>query len=208
MTTEDASLLTSFRRAFKANGWPTWPHAIQLSPDLQSYARQINREDPSIILPKARDVLVKTALDDDTFTQIYNNLEDNLIQPIYGSNQIESAGSSWEITVRLCRAIFRGLPIPDLDLEEKEGGGHSPEYEEYVAYLESAHRNCDKAEVIRPRREVTQHAEALVYLITQVVFDGRDLTEELILKTHAILCERLGGVKTKTISRDDTGLAA
>ncbi|PTD05730.1 hypothetical protein HYE67_000583 [Fusarium culmorum] len=44
---------------------------------------------------------------------------DELARMVYGSNMIE-AGGGCDITVKLCKAIFRGEKVPE-DIDERDG---------------------------------------------------------------------------------------
>ncbi|OQE40977.1 hypothetical protein PENCOP_c005G03879 [Penicillium coprophilum] len=98
-----------------------------------------------------------------------------------GSNMIEKAGSSSEITLKLCLAIFRGQEIPE-EIEEQDQG--------YLLLKESLiHRNLptDTSAVLRGRGEVVQHAKAAAFMIDQLCIRGQDLSEEILLEAHRIL---------------------
>ena len=136
--------------------------------------------DRALIIAKARDASVGAA-SGNIFSEMWTEIEEGLVTLVYGSNKIESAGNSLGITVKLCRDVFRGKSVV-VDIEEG-----SAEYKEHVDHLKQTQRASDKSSVIRSRIEVIQHAKALNFLIDQVVLNGYDLTEELILHTHAIL---------------------
>lgn len=112
---------------------------------------------------------------------MWAEIEEGLVTLVYGSNKIESAGSSLGITIKLCRHVFQGKPV-SVDIDEG-----SPEYKEHADHPKQTQRKSDKSGVIRSRMEVIQHAKALSFLIDQVLLNAHDLTEELVLHTHAIL---------------------
>lgn len=136
--------------------------------------------DPANIIAKARQASIGAA-SGSSYADMWSEIEEGLITLVYGSNKIESAGSSLGITINLCRDIFRGKSVL-IDIKDT-----SPEFKDHVDYLKQSQQSSDKTAVIRSRLEVVQHAKALNFLIDQVVLDGHDLTEELILHTHAIL---------------------
>lgn len=105
-------------------------------------------------------------------------LLDMLSKMVFGSNYIEHAGSGFDITLDLCRTIFKGDQVPDV-IDEKD-----PEYARLKAEL--LRQGCAPSVqvVLRTRREIVQHAQAASYIMTQVYLDEKDLTEELILETH------------------------
>lgn len=78
---------------------------------------------------------------------------------IYGSNLIESAGTSMTETARLCQVVFRGeeITLPDGTTEQNKS------------------------------REVINHARALHFMISQVAFQNSNITEDMILNLHAML---------------------
>lgn len=115
----------------------------------------------------------------------WENLERSLIKLVYGSNSIESAGSSLAITAKLCEAVFRGLPVL-IEIPERDES-----YKQHLEHLLSAGRPAHHGEVIRSRKEILQHAQALSYVIDRVVLNDEPWTEELILEAHRILHDGL-----------------
>jgi hypothetical protein len=85
-------------------------------------------------------------------------VQDCLIMLIYGSNRIESAGASLDVTGCLCRDVFRG-ETPTLDVEVDD----------------------------QARKEIVGHAKALLFMIGRVVIENEPWSEELILECHRIL---------------------
>jgi fido (protein-threonine AMPylation protein) len=119
------------------------------------------------------------------FREVWSELENALITLVYGSNMIESAGTSFRLTIKLCQDIFRGKDV-NPDIEEND-----PEYQEYLENLAKTQREGDMANIIRSRREVINHAKALYFLIDRVVLEDMALSEALILQTHRILYENI-----------------
>lgn len=109
---------------------------------------------------------------------------------VYGSNMIEHAGSSPDITKKLCSAVFHGEKIPDDILEEPKL------YLELEKHLLLNNLPASIQAVWRSFREVVQHAQAASYMINQICILGQDLTEDIILEAHQIL--------THGIDADDT----
>lgn len=106
---------------------------------------------------------------------------DCLAGMVYGSNMIERAGNSAEITLKLCMAIFRGEEVPE-DIGETE--------EEFLQLKKNLLRKnlpANPSAVLRSRREIVQHAKAASYMIHQLCIRDKDLSEEIILQTHRIL---------------------
>ncbi|KAI4142037.1 MAG: hypothetical protein L6R39_005109 [Caloplaca ligustica] len=112
-------------------------------------------------------------------------LEQLMIEAVFGSNYVERAGTSFDLTMTMCKAIFRGEPIMD------EVAESSPEYQTALADLKC--RNLIPAGqdpatlVLRSRKEVIQHARAFVFITRAMVQRDELLTEQLILQTHRIL---------------------
>jgi Fic family protein len=121
------------------------------------------------------------------FPYIWKDIEESLITLVYGSNMIESVGSTWNITSRLCRGIFRGNEV-----SANTNKYDAPlDYQDHINHLLWTNRKADKRNVILSRKEVIQHATALNFLIGCVVLDNQPCSEELILETHRIIYEGL-----------------
>ena len=111
-------------------------------------------------------------------TLVDDFLLDTLSKMIFGSNYIEQAGSGLDITLKLCRQVFRGDDLPDT-IEERD-----PDYARLKAELLSQGIAPSVQVVLRTRREIIQHAKAASYIMTHVYLYEKDLTEDLILETH------------------------
>lgn len=173
-----------------SSGWPSWRSSrggvdipnftIRLADALQAEALKLNLpEDPATIITEAREASQREG--PRAFPKVWEQLKGSLITLVYGSNMIESAGSNLRITVKLCRAIFRGQPLPE-DISERDA-----EYQEHLEVLRSTCREASHAGVIRSRREIIQHAQALNYIIDRVILDNEPISEALILETHRIM---------------------
>ncbi|RSL55103.1 hypothetical protein CEP54_009542 [Fusarium duplospermum] len=110
-------------------------------------------------------------------------LNEVLIHSIYGSNRIEYAGLGQEATFYLCRRMLNQDPVPTFDRRASDEAS----IEELFVVDESL-RNLPEKELLHQGREVVQHLQAFEYLNHHFVVDGKDLTEEVIKETHAILC--------------------
>lgn len=110
-----------------------------------------------------------------------------MIDTIFGSNAIEHAGQSYQITTEMCRRVFRGGSVEETVSKE------SDEYAQALVYLQQTRRirggEDEAAVVLQSRREVIQHAKAMHHMVVALVDRGSLLTETLILDTHAILCK-------------------
>jgi len=102
---------------------------------------------------------------------------------IFGSNMVERAGMGLDETIKLCRRIFDGEEVDAADVD--------PRSEQYAAQLkllaQHGTENPDLTRVIRSRREVIQHAQALKYITDAALNSDEPLTENLICDTHQIL---------------------
>ncbi|KGO46551.1 hypothetical protein PEX1_066320 [Penicillium expansum] len=119
-----------------------------------------------------------------------NHVLHSLAWMVYGSNMIEKAGSSSDITLKLCLALFRGEEIPE-EIEEQD--------QEYSSIKESLIRQnlpVDTSAVLRSRQEVVQHAKAAAFMIDQLCIRDQDLNEQIILKAHQILTYKVDAETT------------
>ncbi|KAK6530569.1 hypothetical protein TWF281_007412 [Arthrobotrys megalospora] len=89
-----------------------------------------------------------------------DSIELELSRMIFGSNFIERAGTNFEETLTLCKAVFRNEQFAN-----------------------------DVTTRTRSRMEVIQHAKALKFFFEKFLLENSELTENLILETHRILCE-------------------
>jgi Fic family protein len=104
---------------------------------------------------------------------------------IFGSNRIEKVGMDVMETVRLCMLVFKGEALGEY--EER-----SEEYQERLEkFLARGTEAGDAVKITRTRREVVQHALAFQYMVEAFVQRDEPLTEELILRTHAIMCDKI-----------------
>ena len=111
----------------------------------------------------------------------WKTTEDDLIDVVYGSNLIERAGTSYDITLRLCRETFRGFAASAVVDERSE------DYQRAIEELMARGESPSKGAVYRSRAEVIQQAQAFNYFIEVFVLDGEPLTEGLIKHCHAML---------------------
>ncbi|KAJ9488886.1 hypothetical protein VN97_g4417 [Penicillium thymicola] len=119
-----------------------------------------------------------------------NHILHSLAWMVYGSNKIEKAGSSPDITLELCVAVFRGEEIPE-EIEDQD--------REYLSLKESLiyqHLPADTSAVLRSHREVVQHAKAAKFMMDQLCIRGQDLSEQIILEAHRILTYKVDAETT------------
>lgn len=177
-------------------GWPSWNRlrrgstgpikenqlTIRLAGHLKDEAAKLSLpEDPAVIIQSVR--ASASGLED--YAEMWERIEEALITLIYGSNRIEDAGSSFDITVKLCRDVFRDAKV-DAAIQQRD-----PEYEAHVKYLTLSKAQANQTDIIRSRREIIQHAQALNFIIDRIVLESQEWTEDLILQTHRILYEGL-----------------
>ncbi|KAK3364525.1 fido domain-containing protein [Lasiosphaeria hispida] len=110
-------------------------------------------------------------------------LLDVLSKIIFGSNYIETTGGGLDITLKICQAIFKDEKVPEI-VDDRD-----PDYEKHKR---DAMRNGkgsppDTPSVLQSRREITQHARAASYIISEIYLRDKDLDEDIILETHRIL---------------------
>lgn len=111
-------------------------------------------------------------------------LGDTLARMVFSSNMIESAGGGLDITLKLCQAVFKGEPIPEL--QERDA-----DYEALKRDLIRQNLPHGIAAVLRSRREIVHHAHAASYIFDKVCVKDNDLSEEIILETHRILTHQI-----------------
>lgn len=125
------------------------------------------------------------------FPEFWDQLEESLITLVYGSNNIETAGSDFRITACLCQDVFHGRPV-NIEIEEGD-----PAYQQHLQALAKTGRKGTRENVVQSRREVVQHARALSFMIDRIVLNSEPWSEHLILQTHQILYDGLGDNDTK-----------
>ncbi|KAK9437334.1 Filamentation induced by cAMP/death on curing-related protein [Metarhizium brunneum] len=171
-------LSASLGNAF-VKGWPSW-HRLRLGNNLRDEEAKLQLPvDMATIMAEAHKKSQSSGIA--AFAGAW--VEKSLITLIYGSNVIETAGSTLGITTRLCQDIFSGKPV-DAYIDKQD-----PAYREHVESLAETHRKSDMANVVRSRREVIGHANALRFMIDHVILNNEAWSEELILQTHRILYE-------------------
>jgi hypothetical protein len=106
--------------------------------------------------------------DESQCTIIQYILVESMVRAIFGSNQIEHAGLGLDITVDLCRKVFRGEVVDDT-------GERTPDYLNKLAALYPSVQPLDQNSArgfIRGRREIVQHVQAFQHLIQAFVSEG------------------------------------
>jgi fido (protein-threonine AMPylation protein) len=102
---------------------------------------------------------------------------------IFGSNMIEKAGSSENITQKLCKDIFAGVPVAsEIPLTH-------PDCLAMLTHILRQNRPATHKSINHSRIEVTQHATAWTYLLSSLL--SGPLTESHLRTAHLILCADL-----------------
>lgn len=174
-----SSLVSNINKAFGPQ-WPNNDFTIRLSKHFSQYpisAELLKGLQPAQIINNVRSESQSRK------DGLWEHFEEAMVRAIYGSNMIESAGSSLKITDNLCRAVFRGKEV---SAEVADAEGH-PEYETHVKALLDANRKTDKSTVIQSRQEIINHAKAINYMFGRVICKGESLSEDAIRETHRIL---------------------
>ncbi|KAF5980912.1 fic doc family [Fusarium coicis] len=119
---------------------------------------------------------------------IHKEVMESLFHTIYGSNRIEQTGLGWDATRYLC---YKTLHEPDSILEVNEDDS---DFDKKVLDLYAADptsRGKSRSHIVRGRREVIQHMRAFKYILERFWVHNEDLPEDLIKRTHEILCKRV-----------------
>ncbi|KAI1213154.1 fido domain-containing protein [Annulohypoxylon truncatum] len=182
-------------KASMRKGWPRWlsirgnsGEEVDLTIRIADYLREEANnndfsEDPATIIQTVKN---KSGRFGKETAALWAKIEDNLVELVYGSNYIETLGSDFDITEKLCRRIFRGEEV------KAYVEARSAEYEAARAALLALKRPSTFDDVVRSRQEVINHAHALNYAIDHVVLDGQQITENFLKEVHRKLC--FGGV--------------
>ncbi|KAF1736130.1 hypothetical protein CRV24_005068 [Beauveria bassiana] len=107
-------------------------------------------------------------------------VEDMMMHAIFGSNTIEHAGLNLDITMHLCREILRGEDQEEITEQEKLAE---------LYRMDPPLKEQSLQHVLRGYQEIVQHVKAFQHLIRHFAVEKKDMTEELIKETHAILCK-------------------
>jgi len=113
-------------------------------------------------------------------------IADTLARVVYGSNLIERAGSTLEVTTAISNKIFRGHNPPEEEITQRDA-----EYHEIRTDLLERNQPATHVDVLHTRREIVQHCLVLGHHIASTVLANAPLTESLILETHKILTHKI-----------------
>ncbi|KAJ5662103.1 uncharacterized protein N7477_009719 [Penicillium maclennaniae] len=164
--------------------------------DSYDYNIGANDFDPDTIFPEIitlgnqLSTVLQNQLTSDQETALEDHILHCLADMVYGSNMIERVGNGYDITLKLCMAIFRGEEIPE-DIGETE-----EEFLELKGNLLRKNLPANTLAILKSRREIVQHAKAASYIISQLCVHDQDLSEEIILQTHQILTYKVDAGNT------------
>ncbi|KAK4196022.1 fido domain-containing protein [Triangularia verruculosa] len=125
-----------------------------------------------------------------------SSLESSITASIYGSNRIETAGTTFSITAELCRHVFRRS---NPAMTSVDTPAEFPTHSHRAVVDDLALTGRKPADLTRAYKEVTQHAQAFMYLTKHIILCNQPWSEELILETHRLLCSQL----SQTITESD-----
>ncbi|KAF5629492.1 hypothetical protein F52700_7816 [Fusarium sp. NRRL 52700] len=116
-----------------------------------------------------------------------DHIIDKLSRMVYGSNMIENVGGDLDITLKLCKDVFRGGGKE----RPEEISEDDPDYEQLELYLYNKGLPCRHADILQSYREIVQHAKAARFMIEQVCINGKDLSEHIITQAHGDLTYKI-----------------
>ncbi|KAI1202788.1 fido domain-containing protein [Nemania serpens] len=174
--------------AHKRGGWPVWTKSdndgkgapVCFTFCLADYLREEFRKhnlqhDPISIIDAAKRTLVSRGAQ--AFGEIWERVEDEACHVVFGSNLIENAGAGLDYTVDLCQQVFRGENIGAMVIDQSK----------LLQDFEQHGQQISQSTVIRSRREIIQHAQALSWAIDKIVLAGMPWTEDSVKTIHGIL---------------------
>lgn len=162
--------------------WPFMSGKIIHIERSDSYRAYASDQSPALLFCKATSYLAKAQrafcrTDEASRVLIRTELEQMMIHAIFGSNRIEGAGLEFPATEILCQRVLRG--VDDGDAERRLDS---------VLAVDPSLRAQTAGSTTIWRREVVQHTEAYLHMIHEFVIERGPMTEELIRRTHEILC--------------------
>ncbi|KAF5613814.1 fic doc family [Fusarium subglutinans] len=167
------------------------PDGIKDGPSLlfdNVYRTYEDDQNPEALFGKALRYLTSLRVNHTSEQQeiIHTEVMESLFHAIYGSNSIEKAGLGWDATRYLC---YKTLHEPNSILEVNEDDSDFNEKVQDLYVADPTLREKSRSHVVRGRREVVQHVRAFEHMMDRFWVHGEDLTEDLIKKTHEILCK-------------------
>lgn len=154
-------------------------------------------QDPAALLKKTLAYMNSTTqeLSDGEMQKRLATQEDIMIHAIFGSNNIENAGLSLEITTHLCHRVLRGEDVEEIN-------ENTPDCLERLLDIyqmdPSLRQHSNPLQhVLRGRQEIIQHLNAFQYLIDRFAAKKEAMTGDLIKETHNILCNGVSVIHRK-----------
>ncbi|KAH7180552.1 fido domain-containing protein [Fusarium sp. MPI-SDFR-AT-0072] len=169
---------------------PLSKEALVINMDDDAYEYNILQKSPKELHQELRRHItdVKEGLEQsEDKAYLDEHIIDELARMVYGSNMIENVGGGLDITLKLCKDVFRGGKEPPEEISERD-----PDYEQLEIYLSNNDLPCKHADILQRYREIVQHAKAARFMIEQVCINGKDLSEDIIAQAHG---DRLWNVR-------------
>ncbi|KAK0665486.1 fido domain-containing protein [Cercophora samala] len=103
------------------------------------------------------------------------SLESSVVDCIYGSNRIETAGTTYPITAELCHSIFHHPPDPANQVSSDPQTRIPPHHRDAII-ADLALTGRKPADLDRAHKEVIQHAQAFVHLANHIILRNQPCT--------------------------------
>ncbi|ENH61634.1 hypothetical protein FOC1_g10016455 [Fusarium oxysporum f. sp. cubense race 1] len=168
---------------------PLSKEALVINMDDDAYEYNILQKSPKELHQELRRHItdVKEGLEQsEDKSDLDEHIIDELARMVYGSNMIENVGGGLDITLKLCKDVFRGGKEPPEEIGERD-----PDYEQLELYLSNNELPCKHADILQSYREIVQHAKAARFMIEQVCINGKDLSEDIIAQAHGDLTYKI-----------------
>jgi hypothetical protein len=168
---------------------PLSKEALVINMDDDAYEYNILQKSPKELHQELRRHItdVKEGLEQsEDKSDLDEHIIDELARMVYGSNMIENVGGGLDITLKLCKDVFRGGKEPPEEISERD-----PDYEQLEIYLSNNDLPCKHADILQSYREIVQHAKAARFMIEQVCINGKDLSEDIIVQAHGDLTYKI-----------------
>ncbi|KAI1146991.1 fido domain-containing protein [Nemania diffusa] len=176
-----------------SGSWPSWIRStkdgkgpsVNFTMGLADYLREEFKKhnlqhNPTTIIDSTKSVSASEGAQ--VFHEIWERIENEACNVIFGSNLIEDAGAGFHYTINLCQQIFRGDQVDAAAIDEQ-----SPEYAQLLEEFKQCGKQINQPAVIRTRREIIQHAQALSWAVDNIVLTGMFWTEDAVKTIHGII---------------------
>ncbi|KAL5616086.1 hypothetical protein FOBRF1_004834 [Fusarium oxysporum] len=168
---------------------PLSKEALVINMDDDAYEYNILQKSPKELHQELRRHItdVKEGLEQsEDKSDLDEHIIDELARMVYGSNMIENVGGGLDITLKLCKDVFRGGKEPPEEIGERD-----PDCEQLEIYLSNNDLPCKHADILQSYREIVQHAKAARFMIEQVCINGKGLSEDIIAQAHGDLTYKI-----------------